>query len=44
VVTAYGDRPWPESGAEWFHDHRLRAIPEAAVLAAWRRLAPQRNP
>ena len=44
VVTAYGDRPWPDSGAEWFHDHRLRAIPEAAVLAAWRRLAPQRNP
>lgn len=37
-VTAYGEGPWPESPATWFREHRIEAIPEAAVLAAWRRL------
>lgn len=41
VVTAYGERPWPDSPVVWFEEHRLRDIPEEAVFAAWRRLAPR---
>lgn len=41
VVTAYGERPWPDSPVVWFDEHRLRDIPEEAVHAAWRRLAPR---
>lgn len=40
-VTAYGEGPWPASGDTWFREHRIEAIPEAAVLAAWRRLRPR---
>lgn len=39
VVTAYGERPWPPSGAVWFADHRLEEIEAAPVLAAWKRLS-----
>ena len=42
VVTAYGERPWPDDPAVWFAEHRLEEIPEEAVYAAWRRLAPRR--
>jgi len=41
VVTAYGDRPWPDSPVVWFAEHRMEEIPEEAVHAAWRRLAPR---
>ena len=41
VVTAYGERPWPSSGAVWFEEHRLGEIEVAPVLAAWGKLAPR---
>lgn len=41
VVTAYGERPWPDDPAVWFREHRLEDVPEEAVYTAWRRLPPR---
>ena len=38
VVTAFGERPWPESEVVWFDEHRLEEIEVGPVLAAWRLL------